>query len=202
MASTGQADRKAARSHRGADPGIALPEASGSPVVLGARLASEANISDSPASKTRIAFQVGENDADLKAQIVDAVKHHLHGCRSGGLRALRQGFSGDDRQLEGAAAEEGQLDRRDATCHAFAWSLQALRYSHQTTECVRTHPLATHSLTSHLPTPSPGRRSSSHPPTWRCGCVGESWSRPTRRGRTSTLSRSPSLGRMPSQVCP
>jgi len=141
-------------------------------------------------------------DADLKAQIVDAVKHHLHGCRSGGLRALRQGFSGDDRQLEGAAAEEGQLDRRDATCHAFAWSLQALRYSHQTTECVRTHPLATHSLTSHLPTPSPCRRSSSHPPTWRCGCVGESWSRPTRRGRTSTLSRSPSLGRMPSQVCP
>ena len=78
-------------------------------------------------------------DADLKAQIVDAVRHHLHGCRSGGLRALRQGFSGDDRQLEGAAAEEGQLDGRDATCHAFAWSLQALSYSHQTTNCDHLH---------------------------------------------------------------
>jgi len=74
MASTGQADRKAARSHRGADPGIVLPEASGSPVVLGARLASEANISDSPANKTRVMFQVGESDADLKLNIADLVK--------------------------------------------------------------------------------------------------------------------------------
>ena len=52
---------------------MALPEAKGTPVVLGARLASEANISDSPASKTRIAFQVGENDADLKAHVTDLV---------------------------------------------------------------------------------------------------------------------------------
>ena len=141
-------------------------------------------------------------DADLKAQIVDAVKHHLHGCRSGGLRALRQGFSGDDRQLEGAAAEEGQLDGRDATCHAFAWSLQALRYSHQTIYRVLTYPRSTLLLTTHLLTPSPGRRSSSHLPTWRCGCVGASWSRLTRRGRTSTLSRSSSLGRIRSPAHP
>jgi hypothetical protein len=52
---------------------MALPEAKGTPVVLGARLASEANISDSPASKTRLAFQVGENDADLKAHVTDLV---------------------------------------------------------------------------------------------------------------------------------
>ena len=77
-------------------------------------------------------------DADLKAQIVDAVRHTLHGCRSGGLRALRQGFSGEDRRLEGAAAEEGQLDGRDANCHDFAWSLQALSDPHQATYCALT----------------------------------------------------------------
>ena len=67
-AQSGQQDRKPSRSHRGVDPGMALPE------VLGTRLASEANISDSPANKTRVMFQVGERDLDLKANVAELVR--------------------------------------------------------------------------------------------------------------------------------
>ena len=58
----------------------------------------------------------------LKAEIVQAARHHLYGARSGGLRALSHGFTGGDRHLETAAArkkEEEQLEGRDENCYYF-----------------------------------------------------------------------------------
>ena len=58
----------------------------------------------------------------LRTEVIRAARHHLYGVRSGGLRALKQGFMGEDRQHETAAArlkEEQQLEGRDDNCYYF-----------------------------------------------------------------------------------
>ena len=66
--------------------------------------------------------QVLRDKQSLKAEIIQAARHHLYGARSGGLRALSHGFTGGDRHLETAAArkkEEEQLEGRDENCYYF-----------------------------------------------------------------------------------
>ena len=71
-----ESGRTPSRSHR---PGVAsesTPGGAGDATAsnLGARLASAADLSDTPPTKTRIVFNVTANDADLKSGFLDLVK--------------------------------------------------------------------------------------------------------------------------------
>ena len=68
-----ESGRTPSQSHR---PGVASESASGgssgtAASNLGARLASAADISDSPPTKTRIAFNVTANEADIKSGFME-----------------------------------------------------------------------------------------------------------------------------------